>query len=437
MTDLPHGVTEAAFHLERSSFRGTAGLFSCSKLLRLAGLIGLLTLAMQTYAQPRTRSSAYLPFGASESPRYNLKWGSLRGRVDASFQFEATDNLNLADTDPEADFSFAPQVNVGFVWQVSRDQMMHFDTGIGYRFYVNNPSVSSINIAPSSKIRHQLTIGPVNLEVHDGFTIQTDPTSLGAVSGTPGQLLNFRRFNNTVGLNASYEPIRNLTLDAGYDYAIDRSLSSQFTSLDRDVHVLGAGTFYAFTPKFTLGLQANYSMTEFLEKTQNDGSSWSVGPVVSYKPNNFFQVSGSVFYSVSQFDLTGTINDNENIGAVTYSMWLNHTLTRTIDHSLRISRSIGDGLGSNFTDVYAAQYGLRSRMTRKITLQGTLAYEHFLASGIAGEKADRILAYLGTGYQITSKWNMGVAYSYALKASDTVGRDYSQNRLTFDFTRQF
>ena len=114
---------------------------------RVAGFAGFVLAAFHAEAQPRSRSSAYLPFSETEPARYNLKWGSLRGRVDGSVQIEANDNINLANKGAETDLSIGPQVSVGFVWQATRDQVMQFDTGLGYRWYANHPSISSINIA--------------------------------------------------------------------------------------------------------------------------------------------------------------------------------------------------------------------------------------------------------------------------------------------------
>ena len=64
-------------------------------------------------------------------------------------------------------------------------------------------------------------------------------------------------------------------------------------------------------------------------------------------------------------------------------------------------------------------------------------YENVRESVLWGGTAERYLYYLGTSYQLTRKWGMGLAYTLSLKQSNFAVRDYTQNRLTLDLTRQF
>ena len=95
------------------------------------------------------------------------------------------------------------------------------------------------------------------------------------------------------------------------------------------------------------------------------------------------------------------------------------------------------GLGSNYTDSYSVQYGVVRKLSRNITLNANLAYEPFRTSGPGGESGERYLFNAGTSFKLSSAWHAGVGYAFAWKNSSLPGRDYKQNRLTLDLTRQF
>jgi uncharacterized protein (PEP-CTERM system associated) len=83
------------------------------------------------------------------------------------------------------------------------------------------------------------------------------------------------------------------------------------------------------------------------------------------------------------------------------------------------------------------QYGYRVRLTSAVTLNATVAYETFDVSGPLGDSGDRYLFSLASGYQLDRYWKVGLEYAFALKNSSLPNRDYTQNRITVNLTRQF
>jgi len=71
---------------------------------------------------------------------------------------EFYDNLNLTEDNPEADMYIAPMVGIGFLYQLSQNTSLQFDMGLGYRWYLNNPSVNMLNMAPNSRIDFRMRI---------------------------------------------------------------------------------------------------------------------------------------------------------------------------------------------------------------------------------------------------------------------------------------
>ncbi|MHB8522296.1 MAG: outer membrane beta-barrel protein [Limisphaerales bacterium] len=384
-----------------------------------------------------SRSGPLPPFTTPEVSRYNLKWGDLTARFSASTQTEFNDNINLSQTSPQADLSIGPNLGVGFMWRISKANELHMDLDAGYLWYLNSPSLNSLNIAPNSIIEHTIYLEKVRINLHDNYGIQVDPTSLGELSGGTNSVVDYRRFNNVAGLTTSWEPYRNLSLSGGFNDTYDRSMTHDFTSLDQDAYAFNAGGNYTLSPRWAVGLNGNYIITRYVEKVQNGGTTYASGPSLTYKPTQHITVNLSAGYMVSTFDHTGTITDTSDFRGMSYEASIFHTLNSRTSHDLHFSRTAAPGVGSNFTELTDVQYELRKQIRRTITLHTTVAYEHLRASGLGAETADRYLFYLGTNYQFSRHWTAGLGYTLAWKNSDLADQSYSQNRLTLDFERQF
>jgi hypothetical protein len=386
------------------------------------------------------RTPAYPGYRSPETARYNLKLGKLTAQLTGNVQAEFNDNVNLSAHDAQADFSVGPYLGIGFLWPLTRNHVMQLDMGLGYRWYLQNPAANSISVSPNTHLDYTILIGDVRLNLHDRFSIQVDPVSRGEISGQTGQVTAFRRLVNASGLSADWQATKRLELYGGYDFTLDRSLTSQFKSVDHDEHGVHAGLNYSLSARVKAGLLGSCSLLEYAEPVQNNGSSWSVGPTISVKLSSFLTATASGAYTVSSFSHTGTIDDRSGFGGFSYQIGLHQVLNRRTSQSLRVGESVGLGLGSNFSETFVVQYGLNTALTKAISLNGIVAYEKVKSSYSSltlGERADRYLLYLGSGYQFTRYWSLGVSYSLALRDSALAGHDYLQNRLTLDLTRKF
>jgi hypothetical protein len=383
-----------------------------------------------------TRTQPYPLFYQIEPRPYNLRWGPVSARLHGSLQVELNDNINLSEHDAAADAIIHPQFGLGFVWPLSEQNLLRFDLGVGYRAYIDNPSLNSIQVTPGSHLNYQIRVLKAELIFHDSFYIQVDPLSRPEISGGD-ELFNFERFNNSAGVQLNWEIMKDLKLLAGYDYVIDRSLSSDFTELDRDDHVFSVAAYREIGPRVTLGLAGSYTITEYVEQIQNDGTTFSIGPRAIIKFSEFVSMDAGVNYTVSEYRPTGMIPDANDFEGVTYFAGVRHRINSRTSHYARASRSVTPGLGSNFTDMFAVQYGIDWKASSAITLHSTFVYEDLRASGAVADESVRYLWYLGAQLRLSSKWQLGAAYSFAWKDSHLPDRDYRQNRMTLDLMRQF
>ena len=414
-----------------------AGWFPVAVATTLTGMHSTLLSAQDTREFP-LHTSSYPVMSKPEPSRYNLKWGNLIARFHASLDSEFTDNLNLSDQNRQADVSFGPNFEVGFLWPVTRNNSLQLDLGVGYRWYVNHPSVQTFNLAPSSRIDYRIYADNLQISLHDGFSIQTDPTSRPDIdASSTGNPINFQRFGNTAGITTEWRPVRAWSLFTGYDFLVDRSLSGEFTSIDRNDQAFTAGSTYDLSARWIVGLKAAYTLSDYLQKVQNDATSYTFGPVFLFKPSPFITVDAVAGYSVSTFDSSGTIQDTSDFRGFTGQLGVRHILNSRASHELRVSQGRDLGLGSNFYDILALSYAIDARVQRRVTLHGKMTYEHSRASIVGGETADRYIAYLGAGFQLSRDWSGSLGYTLSLKDSTLAGRDYTQNRVTFQLARRF
>jgi hypothetical protein len=372
-----------------------------------------------------------------EPPQYNLKLGRLLARFHGAVGFEFVDNVGLTDTDPEADLIVAPRLGVDFFWPLSQWNTLEFSLDAAYRAYVDHSDLNSLFIAPGSRLDYRLFVHDVEISIHDVFSIQADPTSRGQISGVTNDLIEFRRLFNVAGLEAEWRPVRDTTFRGGYDYVLDRSLSDDFASIDRDEHVFHAAFEHAPSPRWTVGVHGQYRVTEYRLNIQNDGTGYTIGPVALWRPGEFVTLELAVGYTAIDYDPTGTVADTSDFDGVTVRAAVHHTLNRRLRHSLRFSRTPDLGFGSNFTDLWSLEYRHHARLSSRVDLFASLAYENLQDSSSTGETADRYLVHVGTDWRLARDWLIQLGYGLAVKDSGLAGRDYLQNRVVLELIRKF
>jgi hypothetical protein len=143
-------------------------------LALLSGLSGIIssTAMAQSYSQEdRLQPSQMRTSGRNQS--YNLKWGNLLARLQASVSLEASDNITLDDNDPEGDLGFGPQVDVGFFWPITQANVLELDLGVGYRYYLDHPAIQSIETKPQSHLDYRILFPQGVISLRDSIGVKS------------------------------------------------------------------------------------------------------------------------------------------------------------------------------------------------------------------------------------------------------------------------
>lgn len=414
----------------------------------ICGGLPLVTSAQET-TELLTTDLPYPTYRPVQNDHYGLKLGSVRVRYDVSVSAIFTDNRNYGtDGERESDFGLTPTFTLGLFYPINDRQKLQVDVGIGYQWWSNTDESDRFYVSPNSHIDYGFGIGNVRMRLSNNTSSSTEASSRPEFAGGADPLdISFNRLNNTTSLSGMWAGSRRLSLSGGYSFGLTRSMNDEFTSLDRDTHTFTSGAQVQISAPISAGLSASYSMFSYLEKEQNDGDSFSVGPTVSWQPTRTLRINANVSYTESNFDSDGTIQDDSDFSGPTFNVVVSHTINRYMNHRVSFGRSVDPGFESNFTDDYSIRYGLTARLAARLNTNLNFEYSAIATSdggqvvigqgGAAGEDADLYRLSLGAGYQVMRRANLGLTYTLTKRDSELADRNYLENRVTLTASYQF
>lgn len=366
---------------------------------------------------------------------YNMKVGAVQARLSAGISGEYNDNIGISSSRREDDFITTPHLGVDIQWPISQMNTLDLSLGISYAKYMNHPSqdTSTILIKPDSLLDFDFYVKDIHFNLHDRISIQQDPTQLSQLSN----LATFRRLENTAGLGAEWD-LNTVMLEGGYDLNLFHSLEDRFAFLDHLTHTFKGRVGVRASSSLTVGVLGNYSFTEYDQRVQNNGSSYSPGVFAEAVISEYLRGNATVSFQGSQFDRGGTIMDNSSFSSVVYSFGLQHQLNRFVNHSASYSRFTTLGIGSNFTDTHDLNYQVSLEVIQRVTTGVSFFHQWFEDSAsLSAEKGTRFGISPTIGYELSPNTHLSLSYQYNQRDSDLSANDYDQNRVTLDLNHQF
>ena len=390
---------------------------------------------------------------------FGLRWETGAVTFNTSVSFSYTDNALQGSQDfgKQDDFIIQPMLGMSIFQRVSESAQLSFNVGLGYRYSLNYDDLTQFNLAPNGSINYSFVIGETVFTLFD--RINSTGGSRAEIAGNGlSSGVDFNRINNQVGLSVSHAFTEQTTASGMYGFTIDRGLSDQFSILNQDQHTVSAGAYHRLSPYWTTGLSGQVVKSTFSQGFQNGSTTYGAGPMLSFQPNEFIVVSGSVQYTISEFSTDGQVSDTSEFSGLTYQLSASHQLTSKVSHSVTVSSGVNSGLGSNFTETFTAGYraswqfhermGLNlgftySKVTQSQSQQAlvpiTFPTGTFLVpvSFIANDEASIYDFTLGTGYQLTDRATLALNYNHSNRDSRFAARSFSVNTVTLSVNYRF
>lgn len=364
-----------------------------------------------------------------------VRVGKVNFRMAAGIRQEYNDNIGLAPKGREHDFITTPHLTIGAHWPISQLNTLDLVLGLSYSKYWEHPSLdtSGILIEPTSMLDFNVYVEDVRINVHDRIGIQQDPVSTSQLSN----ITTFRRLNNTAGIAADWD-LNLFIIGAGYDYTIFRTLENNFEYLDQDSHEFHGRIGYRAAPQLTVGVQGSYTLTDYVQNVQNNGTTWSVGGYADAILSEYLRGGASVSFQGSHFDSNGTIGDTSSFDSVVFSVTLNNQLNRWLNHALTLRRYTTLGIGTNFTDVYRVDYSVNAEVIQQVTTSLNFFHEWFADSaGYSAQNGTRWGVGPSIGYQLTQNTRLSIGYQRTERDANINLYDYTQNVAYIDLNHQF
>lgn len=412
--------------------------------------------------------------GTAQQQEYDIKMGPVLANFTAGVTFSYQSNFNQVSSQSgvaaQSLFTIGPTVGVNLQYQVSDSASLTFGTAVSYQKSLGELQYDQFSISPNSTLRYQFSVEDVQISLFNTVSTANQATVDPTISGTgASSLMEFNRLSNTTGLNAAWPLLKNTTLNGGYSYLLNTSLGKDnFQQFDSGTHqfnlavqqqlsstlsvgVVGTGNILTYDSTDVATFQSG-SLIRSSSQIQNGGSGWSVGPNVQWALSKAISANAVVSYTSQQFNGGGLVNDTSNFDGMTASVGLNHQVSRSVTQSITGGRSINPGNGSNFTEVYSANYRFLWNFMKRSALNFNFGFNRFAQSangfayviydpaspppnylyindnGIAvvplssAQVGQQYTASIGTTYELMR--NLGAGITYTFIAND-LNRNFS------------
>lgn len=443
------------------------------------------------------QNGGQLPYRPMVSPQmtrgpYNIRLGPASAHFSASTSLAYTDNALFTDStlgDP-SDLAVTPMLMANIEWPITEMNGLRINVGIGYQKHFIQEQLDSFTLSPNSTIDWMVIAGNVRISLFNTTSTPADLMQRPELVGTgSGQTAAFRRIQNQSGLSASWILSRDMSLQAGYSYGLERSLTgaNTFDALDRDSHTVNTALYRRLGPVWTVGLSASAAQQTFQTGIQNASKSYSGGVLAAWQPSRYFNASANIRYTVTDFERTGLVADNSQFAGVTYDITVTHRFRRFWDYTINAGSGVNSGYGNNFTEQLFGNASLNWSATDKLGIQLsagftqatesgnflTLSRETFRISpnsfdatipGMVDDGGGRLYYFppgvldLGGGlvtlplpgrssqmfqsgvtinYRFTTKLSGSLSYGYNIRQSDLQLRNYTQHMVSLGLNYYF
>ena len=152
---------------------------------------------------------------------YNIKAGPVNLRFDSILDAEFNDNINVSDQFAQSDFIFRPHLNMRTLWQVTPQNALDLNIGVGYTKYISHPRYDRLLITPDSELEFDLSIKEYQISFHDRISYSQNVIDQGSVSGdqaTANHAALYGGLSNVGGVDVGRNYGR-LSWTVGYDHS--------------------------------------------------------------------------------------------------------------------------------------------------------------------------------------------------------------------------
>jgi hypothetical protein len=373
-------------------------------------------------------------------PNDVLRIGPVTFDVGVGYSLEASDNIRFSEFDRKSDLINRPSVRLGITYPLSRNSRLTLGGQFGYTDYIKHSEFDTFFITPDSELAYDLRIGDAVVTVYDRFDYSQDVATEAALSG----VAEFRRIQNLVGVRAVWR-VDKWTLQGGYGHLNVLGEGESLRYLERSDEELFGRVGYHFHTSGEAGMEASADFSDYVLASQNDSITVSVGPFVSWRAGEAFQVSlrGGVAYSI--FEATNSMVAGTDVTSYYVGVDADHHLTRHIAHGCSVRHDIRAGINRDSDYIesthfdYHLAWAFHRNATLNLALFGEFSEDHRVDNAVSalGETYNQFGVTPEIVYSLTRRFSLSARYAFTMRNSDEMFRSYRENRVALGATYRF
>jgi hypothetical protein len=373
-----------------------------------------------------------------QSMNYAIKTDDFMLQVTPSMGFDWNDNVNLSKAAPESDFILTPLIGLDTGYLFGNENRLNLSVDGGYRKYFQHDEFSQWYLGSASVLSFDIYIKDFQINLHDRFQCSEDSAQQAAVSGTG----NYGSFVNTAGLAGTWDLDRYI-LTLGYDHQDTESISGQFNQINGASEMIVARAAVQVHPKLAVGPEGSAAFMSYDEAVLNNYQTYSAGIFAEWRSGSYLTVKPRAGYVLFNSSQTSATIRGQNLTSWYADLTLAHQITDVLNYSFSAGREIEPGIESDAIEDYYVRPTVNWALTRTVTLQPSLFYEHGAeAAGQAASQHESSFDWYGgalsLAYSPTKSIRASLSYRLTLRSSNVGSGEYTQNLvgLQFSYTPQ-
>jgi hypothetical protein len=372
---------------------------------------------------------------------YNLKMGPTAWNFGAGLGIDYNSNVNLTETNPQADFIFRPQIDTRMIWPVSTQNSITLALGGGYSAYINNPGLDRLYITPGSELSFDVYAGDFLINLHDRFSISEASYQDPSVAATG----YYSQFQNAVGVAPTWD-LNKAIVKFGYDHVIYETLNSssaQLSGAQPSGHseVFFASGGYSLKPAMLAGVELGGSLIHYDTTTSyqpySDAIQWNVGGFFDSPVTDYIHFTAHAGYTVYEPQAGAASAPGDSFNGMYAQIDIRHRLNQYVDYGLSGGRTINVAFYGGTVDQYFVVWQANWHIVRKLTLSTPFTYFHGTQLYTGGETYDQYGPGINLSYPLTAKLTGNLGYQYYLRYSNLPDRNYTVNVVSLNLYYRF
>jgi hypothetical protein len=363
-----------------------------------------------------------------DAGQYNIQIGPALLSMSALLDVEYNDNIELSETDRKSDLIVEPFLNANVFWQVSENNAIRLNLGVGYVKYLDNPQFdsSSLSITPDSQLAFDIYVGDFRFTIFNQLSIQQNPVTEINLSN----VARFERLQNAAGLSVTWD-LNKLILFGAYTHYNLNSFDSQFDFLNQTEEQFFLSSSLKLSDVLTVGLRSTFATVDYSENFQNDSSNYSAGAFVETQLTRYLTLSAEAGYQGARFDSGGLDVDTSQLNIPYVRVQVDHRLNRYWTDHLVAGYGAQLGFTTNYTELAYVHYDANWRMNGRTTLNFDAFYENGADSPgtVQVEHINRVGGGISGTYTVGRKVTLNLGYQIIDRNSDLAGHSYYQNSV--------